>query len=159
MMFGKSLLWLACSFLACPFFWGFFASLSGSIWDLSKEDVLGGFVLGILFGPIWGFVVVAALAPFYALPLLLWPPLVRRFSRLDENRKLLIVTTGFLALPGAWIVGSSFASFAETFRIREFAISFPPALAAGWLALLSPRLLVRRLAPGTFSETSPPHAA
>ena len=99
-------------------------------------------------------VVTAVFAVPYGLLLGAWPWLVRAVPSFERSRVRLAGALAVLALPAALYVGPETGRFAGAIRPREFTEAFLAAFVAGWVGLLTPRLVLKSLAPGNLIAKS-----
>jgi hypothetical protein len=159
MQVRRALTWFLLALIVTPFVWGAFGAIFAVLSTRRDENLAGIFLLNLSMLPLFAGVVVLMLSPLYAALISLWLFIVRAKPALEAGRGRLAVACVFLAVPGAFVVGSSYANVVGTFEWREFSFAFPLALASGWSGLLLPRLVLKSLAPGTFAPADPQHAA
>ena len=150
----RSLLWLLGAAIVTPFAWSTAASLLRILLVPMPDDSFRLFVGGALFGSVWGAVVTAVFAVPYGLLLGAWPWLVRAVPSFERSRVRLAGALAVLALPAALYVGLETGRFAGAIRPREFTEAFLAAFVAGWVGLLTPRLVLKSLAPGNLIAKS-----
>ena len=150
-----SCLWLISSMLLAIIGWGLVGGMAASLESTSVREAVALFAISAFYLPLFAVIVVAMLSPPYAVVFLAWPWIARWLPLLEVRRQGLAVAALGMAIPAALVVAGSRASFAGDIDWREFAEWFSMATITGTAAILTPRLIWRRLAPGTFCEKAP----
>jgi hypothetical protein len=146
------LLWLGLSAVLAPILYAVIPSLHNFIVSQDPIDVrLALFVVGCLnfgyFGPLFSLI----LLPSYGVALFGWASLAARTTILEQSTLTVAVFTAALAFPPAAIGAIMASEFAGTIRWDQAFEIFFSVFPVPWLALLLPRVVIRSLAPGTFS--------
>ena len=147
-----SCLWLISAMLAATVAWGLVGGMTASLQSSSLREAAVRFAVSVFYLPLFAIVVVVMLSPPYVVVLLAWPWVARWLPWLEARRQGLAVAAASMAIPAALVVASSRATFAGTVDWGEFVEWFTMAAITGTVAILTPRLVWRRLAPGAFSE-------
>ena len=143
-MIRRSLLWFVCAMVITSIAWGAATSLAGAVLFGRWAD-LGSHALQ---AAMWAAMLTPLVGPPYALVLFAWPKLLAFFPAAEHRLGFLALAAVILVLPTAVIVGWSFVP-----RF-PFWLVFPCALAAGWLGVFLPRVVVSTLRPGAFAPSS-----
>jgi len=144
--------WLVASLVIAPIGWGLAGGLFAMVHAQSIGDAIVMFAFSAVCGPLYAIVVVAMFAPGYACVYLCWPLLTSWLPWIERDRVGIVTASFILAVPAAFIVANSRAQMGAVYRWGEFGEWFLMATIAGTLAIVTPRLILRSLAPGAFDQ-------
>jgi hypothetical protein len=143
-MLRLSLLWLGTTLLLGPLVWGIISALTGA----AIQGPFSALLPNVIAAAMWAIVAMPLWGPLYAVTLLSWPRIAAGVPALERSGFAIGVSTTLLSLPVALVVGWSYS-------VRmPFIVPFLVTLVSAWICLVLPRLLIPRLKPGGFLNSS-----